>query len=175
MLVEDGHVLQRAECPAHHLGQELEVDLLLERDEGGGLGAGNVPREAAAGLELAAQHLHQGVAEGGAEDACFSYYITATREGFEEHEPIQQNKHFTADGASAGEFENRYTEDTLDNRAIRSMLKSNGILTADGRLNMDTVARLGWTVKADDAEQVSPETSEHVYASEQTANGFAAD
>ena len=106
------------------------------------------------------------VAEGGAENAHFCYYITAQREGFQEHEPIQENTHFTADGTGVSEFESRYGADTLDNKAIRAMLQSNGILTADGKLNMDTVGKLGWTVKAKDEDPMQPEGHESAYACE---------
>ena len=70
----------------------------------------------------------------------------AKRDGFQEHEAIQENKHFTANGMCSWEFENRYTEDTLDNRAIRAMLRSNGILDAEGKLNPDTARTLDWKV-----------------------------
>ena len=86
------------------------------------------------------------VASGGPEDASFSYCILARRDGFQEHEPIQENTHFTSDGVSAWEFENRYTEETLDNRAIRAMLRSNGIMDAEGKLNADTATTLNWKV-----------------------------
>jgi hypothetical protein len=115
------------------------------------------------------------VAEGGAEDVSFSYYITAARESFEEHQPIRKNQHFTADGMGVSQFESRYAENTVDNKAIRAMLQSSGILTADGKLNMDTVTVLGWNVKASDAEHVEPATPWRVYAREQTANRLAAD
>jgi hypothetical protein len=83
------------------------------------------------------------VAGGGAENAQFCYYITAPRAGFEEHEPIQENTHFTADGTSAGDFESRYTEDTLDNKAIRA---------------------LGWTVNAENAEPILPKRHQFAHA-----------
>ena len=86
------------------------------------------------------------VAEGGPQVVSFSYYITAQRDGFQEHEVVQENKHFTADGISAWEFENQYTENTLDNRAIRAMLQSNGILNTDGRLSANTASTLGWKI-----------------------------
>jgi hypothetical protein len=92
------------------------------------------------------------VAGGGDKEASFSYYIMAQRDGFQEHKPIQKNKHFTANGISAWQFENGYAEDTLTNRAISAMLKSNGILDADGKLNKNTASTLGWKVIADEED-----------------------
>jgi len=92
------------------------------------------------------------VAKGGDKDASFSYYIMAKRDGFQEHEAIQENKHFTADGISAWQFESRYEEDSLETRAIGSMLKSNGILNADGKLNESTASTLGWKVVANEED-----------------------
>ena len=39
------------------------------------------------------------VAPGGADDVTFSYCIMAPRDGFQDHAPIQANRHFTGDGA----------------------------------------------------------------------------
>jgi hypothetical protein len=86
------------------------------------------------------------VAKGGDNNVSFSYYIMAKRDGFQEHKPIQENKHFTADGISAWEFEKRYEEDSMVNRAASAMLKSNGILNAQGKLNESTASTLGWKV-----------------------------
>jgi hypothetical protein len=85
-------------------------------------------------------------------DVAFSYHISALRQGFEEHEPIQENNHFTADNVSAWEFENRYSDDTPSNKAIREMLKENGIMTAEGKLSKDMAAKLGWQVIDDDED-----------------------
>jgi len=92
------------------------------------------------------------VAKGGDKDASFSYYIMAKRDGFQEHEAIQENKHFTTDGMSSWQFENRYAEDSLETRAIGDMLKSNGILDADGKLNESTASTLGWKVMANEED-----------------------
>ncbi|MBU4263906.1 MAG: hypothetical protein KKC76_18780 [Proteobacteria bacterium] len=85
-------------------------------------------------------------------DVAFSYHISALRQGFEEHEAIQENSHFTADNVSAWEFENRYSDDTPTNRAIREMLKENGIMTADGKLSKDMAAKLGWKLIDDEED-----------------------
>lgn len=78
----------------------------------------------------------------------FDYFITAKRAGFEGHEPIQPNTHFTADMKTAADFEKAYEKtDDLTINAMRNLLIANGILTKDGKLNRDTAARLGWTVK----------------------------
>ena len=94
------------------------------------------------------------VASGGPEDVSFSYCIMAQRDGFQEHEPIQENTHFTAEGMSAWEFENRYTEDTPANMAIRGMLRSNGILNAEGKLNAGTAGTLDWKVTPNEEDRM---------------------
>ena len=87
----------------------------------------------------------------------FDYFITGKRAGFEKHEPIQENKHFTADNVTKEEFEQRYAKtDDMTILAMRNLLISNGILTADGKLNMTMVKKLGWTV----AEEKSSNASE---------------
>jgi hypothetical protein len=81
----------------------------------------------------------------------FDYFITAKRAGFEKHEPIQPNKHFKADNMTREEFEQRYAKtDDMTIAAMRNLLISNGILTEDGKLNMEMVSRLGWTLKEAD-------------------------
>jgi hypothetical protein len=77
----------------------------------------------------------------------FDFFITAKRAGFERHEPIQNNTHFNADNMSRGEFEARYSRDEMSIKLMRDLLISNGILTPEGKLNIETAARLGWTVK----------------------------
>jgi hypothetical protein len=78
----------------------------------------------------------------------FDYFITAVRAGFEGHEPVTANTHFTPrTDETAGEFEARYSRDDMTSKAIRGMLISNGILTEQGKLNMAKVKELGWDVK----------------------------
>ena len=86
--------------------------------------------------------------KGGTNAYEFDYFITAKRRGFEEHEPIQPNTHFSADMKRPADFEDAYakTHDLTVN-AMRNLLISNGILTKEGKLNRETAARLGWTVK----------------------------
>ena len=78
----------------------------------------------------------------------FDYFITAKRAGFEGHQPVQKNTHFSAHNGTQEEFERRYA-DTSDMtvRAMRDMLIASGILKDDGRLNRDVAERLGWKVK----------------------------
>jgi hypothetical protein len=86
--------------------------------------------------------------KGGTNTYEFDYFITAKRAGFEGHEPIQPNTHFTADMKTARDFEKAYEKtDDLTIRALRNLLISNGILTKEGELNRETAAKLGWTVK----------------------------
>ncbi|MHC4639230.1 MAG: hypothetical protein ACYTBV_17265, partial [Planctomycetota bacterium] len=92
------------------------------------------------------------VAEGGPQDVTFSYHITGLREGFESHEPIQDNIHFTTQDKTVEEFEGTFAGDSLDRRAIREMLISNGTLTETGELNIDTAESLGWEVTSESDE-----------------------
>jgi predicted Zn-dependent protease len=56
---------------------------------------------------------------------------------------------------TAADFEQAYAAtDDLTVNAMRKLLISNGILTRDGKLNRETAARLGWTVK--DREGTAP-------------------
>ncbi|MCK9460926.1 MAG: hypothetical protein M0R80_14910 [Proteobacteria bacterium] len=83
----------------------------------------------------------------GGDDVEFSYYILCKRDGFQAHEPIQENVHFLPNpDQSAWMFENSWSNDTLTISAIRAMMISNGTLNADGTLNRATAARLGWKV-----------------------------
>ncbi|OOP56506.1 MAG: hypothetical protein AYP45_08870 [Candidatus Brocadia carolinensis] len=78
----------------------------------------------------------------------FDYFITAKRAGFERHEPIQPNTHFTANMMTKGDFEDAYAKtDDVTMNAMRTLLISNGILTREGKLNTETARKLGWNVK----------------------------
>jgi hypothetical protein len=84
----------------------------------------------------------------------FDYFITAKRHGYEKYEPIQPNKHFKADNVTREKFEEQYAKmDDMSIVAIKNLLISNGILTKEGKLNMETVRRLGWTVKEAEVAQ----------------------
>jgi hypothetical protein len=86
--------------------------------------------------------------KGGTNTYELDYFITAKRGGFEGHEPIQPNTHFTADMKTPADFETTYERtDDLTINAMRNLLMSNGILTKQGKLNGETAARLGWKVK----------------------------
>ncbi len=89
----------------------------------------------------------------GKHNAKFDYFITAIRDGFQEHEPVTANTHFKpGDDESAKEFEKRFSRDDMTTRAMRSMLISNGILSEDGKLNMAKVSELGWIVAEDNSD-----------------------
>jgi hypothetical protein len=78
----------------------------------------------------------------------FDYFITAKRAGFERHEPIQANSHFSADGITREEFEQRYANTgDMTIAAMRDLLIRNGILTADGKLDTAVAEKLGWRLK----------------------------
>ncbi len=91
---------------------------------------------------------------GGKHNARFNYFITAVRKGFEAHEPVVDNTHFKPEeGEMAGEFEARFSRDDMTTLAMKSMLISNGILTADGKLDMAMVETLGWTFAEKDDDK----------------------
>jgi hypothetical protein len=93
--------------------------------------------------------------KGGTNTYEFDYFITAKRAGFEKHEPIQPNKHFKADNVSKEMFERRYAKaDDMTIAVMRNLLISNGILTEDGKLNMEMARRLGWTLKETETAKV---------------------
>jgi hypothetical protein len=101
-----------------------------------------------AAVEVTKEKIEVRELKGGTNTYEFDYFITAKRGGFEGHEPIQPNTHFTADMKTAADFEDTYAKtDDLTVNAMRNLLISNGILTKEGRLNMETAAKLGWTVK----------------------------
>jgi len=86
--------------------------------------------------------------KGGKHTYEFDYFITAKRGGFEGHQPIQPNSHFTADQKTAEDFEQTYAKtDDLTINAMRQLLIANGILTKDGKLSQTTAAKLGWHVQ----------------------------
>ncbi|MDH4226463.1 MAG: hypothetical protein OEV59_01730 [Deltaproteobacteria bacterium] len=82
----------------------------------------------------------------------FNYFVTATRAGFEAHEPVEPNKNFKPmANETVNEFEKRFAGSDLGTTAIRNMLISNGILKADGKVDMAVVGKLGWTFAKGDS------------------------
>ena len=125
-------------------GEGISVQLTPRYADTFGLAAVRVTREKIEVREL----------KGGTSTYQFDYFITATRAGFEGHEPIQPNTHFTADMKTAADFEKTYEKtDDPTVKALRRLLISNGILTREGKLDRETAAKLGWTVK--DGEAIS--------------------
>jgi hypothetical protein len=102
----------------------------------------------------------------GTSDVTFSYHITGLRDGFESHEPIQDNKHFTTQDKTVEEFEGTFAGDSLDRRAIREMLVSNGTLTETGELNIETAESLGWEV-ASESDESSADLEAHGLTAEE--------
>jgi hypothetical protein len=98
-------------------------------------------------------------ADGG--DGEFGYFVMATRMGFEEARPVQENVHFRPDG--------RFTPEQMEARMAmpesgpyyaklsrtltRRLLMQNGLMTPDGKLNKELVQRLGWEWREDDVAQ----------------------
>lgn len=74
----------------------------------------------------------------------FDYYVTAKRAGFESHEPIQTNTHFSSNNLDPAEFEKRHSGDNTSNKNVRNLLIKNGTLNSDGKLNVETARRLDW-------------------------------
>jgi len=92
----------------------------------------------------------------------FDYFITAKRGGFEGHQPIQANTHFTANEQTGADFEQTYAKtDDLTINAIRQLLIANGILTKEGKLNQATAAKLGWHVQPVRVATTEPQITEN--------------
>jgi hypothetical protein len=131
------------ETPAHFRlvagkDEDITVQFTPRYTDTFGLSAAEVTREKIEVREL----------KGGTNTYEFDYFITAKRRGFEGHQPVQTNTHFTADMKTAADFEGAYARtDDLTITAIRDLLVSNGTLTKEGRLNKEMAAKLGWTVK----------------------------
>lgn len=84
----------------------------------------------------------------GKSNAKFDYFITAIRAGFEDHKPVVANTNFRPkENETISAFEERFSGDDMNTKAMKAMLISNGILSKEGELNMKLVKRLGWTVK----------------------------
>jgi hypothetical protein len=82
----------------------------------------------------------------------FGYFVSGVRAGFEAHEAIAANKEFKPrENETAGEFEARYAKDDMTSRAIRALLISNGLLTEEGKLDLERAQALGWTPPAEGA------------------------
>jgi len=103
--------------------------------------------------ERTAHHIRVASLDG--RDVEFGYLVIGTRAGFEAARPIQDNTHFRPSATdTVEEFEARFqvTEDDpyygrLAKQLNQDLLKRNGMLTADGRLNTALVQRLGWTYR----------------------------
>jgi hypothetical protein len=131
------------ETPAHFRlvagkDEDITVQFTPRYTDTFGLAAAEVTREKIEVREL----------KGGTNTYEFDYFITAKRRGFEGHQPVQANTHFTAHMKTAEDFEEAYARtDDLTITAIRDLLVSNGTLTKEGRLNKEMAAKLGWTVR----------------------------
>ena len=100
--------------------------------------------------------------KGGKHTYEFDYFITAKRGGFEGHQPIQPNTHFTANQKTAEDFEQAYAaKDDLTINAMRRLLIANGILTRDGKLNSTTAAKLGWHVQPTRVAATEPQVTQN--------------
>jgi hypothetical protein len=131
------------ETPAHFRlvagkDEDITVQFTPRYTDTFGLAAAEVTREKIEVREL----------KGGTNTYEFDYFITAKRRGFEGHQPVQTNTHFTAHMKTAEDFEETYARtDDLTITAIRDLLVSNGTLTKEGRLNKEMATKLGWTVR----------------------------
>jgi hypothetical protein len=97
--------------------------------------------------------------QGGTSDARFDYLVMGVRRGYEEHEPIRENKRVRPDWRiSQEEYEARMARP--ENRRARELLIENGTLNADGTINLDTANALGWRLgpktRAERLERTTP-------------------
>jgi hypothetical protein len=101
-----------------------------------------------AAIEMTRKKIEVRELKGGSSSYEFDYFITAKRRGFEAHQPIQPNTHFSADQKRAADFEETYANtDNFTVKAMRKLLISNGILTREGKLNRKTAAKLSWKLR----------------------------
>jgi hypothetical protein len=70
-----------------------------------------------------------------------NYVVYALRDGQENYQAIEPNRYFQP------MFEGPYTYS--HNEHVLKLMRQNGTLNADGTPNMETVRRLGWTLKPD--------------------------
>jgi hypothetical protein len=74
----------------------------------------------------------------GSNDVAFHYMVNGIRKAFADYQPISENKDFVP----------RWPTDTLSIKALPAesvrRLIANGILNADGSINLETAHRLGW-------------------------------
>jgi len=88
-------------------------------------------------------------------DIEFGYFIIATRGGFEDSKPIQENTDFHPENAvDIKDFESRYIIEPTDKHYSRlskelnkKILQANGILNFDGTVNRKLADKLGWTIR----------------------------
>ncbi len=88
--------------------------------------------------------IHQGLDKiviQGSADVDFNYMVNGVRKGSEDFAPVARNEDFVPRSAEDKEFARH-----LDANAIAA-LKANGILNADGSINLKTAHRLGWDRK----------------------------
>jgi hypothetical protein len=91
----------------------------------------------------------------GGRDIEFGYLVIATRKGFEQSKPIQENTHFRPDKSDTlQEFEERFKINSGDSHYLRllknlerELLIQNGILTKEGKVNLELIKKLGWEYK----------------------------
>lgn len=93
--------------------------------------------------EVTPDHVVVAEAGGGRSSAHFDYLVMGVRLGFENHEVIQENTMVRPDSEiSQEEYENRMTKPSRE--GLKKLLIQNGTLTEDGKINQETVRRLGW-------------------------------
>jgi hypothetical protein len=73
----------------------------------------------------------------GSADVAFNYVVNGVRRGYKDFNPITSNTDFRPSNPGDDSFQNLPAEDI-------ARMKANGILKADGSVNMDTVHNLGW-------------------------------
>jgi hypothetical protein len=85
--------------------------------------------------------VHQGldrIVIQGSSDVEFNYIVNGVRKAFDDFEPVTANRDFVPRSAE----DDRFTKG-LPAESLRR-LNTNGILNADGTINLETAHRLGW-------------------------------
>ena len=94
----------------------------------------------------------------------FGYLVIATRGGFEESHPIQANRFFRPNETQTlEEFERHYSLEGIDELSpyakagrvhYRDLLISSGILTNDGKANIELIETMGWEYREEESGSI---------------------
>jgi hypothetical protein len=94
-----------------------------------------------ANLSVAKERLEEILVQGSS-DVTFHFLVQGVRAGFEDHQTIRENEHFSAHGTHDLKLQTKTPQ-------IVRRLRSNGTLNKDGSTNLQTAHQLGWDTRSD--------------------------